>query len=408
MRAFAAASAAAVVLALCARSAGADTLTVPSDDFPTIQSAVDAAGEGDVVLVGPGTYVETVNVNLKTDLEIRGRGWPLIQPPAGPGFDIYGANTGLLVQGFAIDGASYGVSVSDGADLRFVKLLITGSTEDGIILEGADGVVISKCEVTGSTNHGIQDFGSAGLVIEKCSLEGNLGDSMRLSIAEGGNGGSNGAVVTKNRVTGGDAGIRFAGEDAEISKNRIEGWGEYGIEVVSGTSSDGLVVTKNRISGGGGAVGLKVNVGPTTVTKNVLDGGAIFLSGGFHVVDANKVSNATWGVYSDGTDCTISGNRLTALQAFGIRANGSEAVVTGNRLAGVNGNGIEIAGGGSIIEGNRVSGATGNGFDVTGTGCTLTGNRASGSGGFDLRDHNVPGVNTYEGNRFGTESIGSD
>ena len=43
-------AAAALGLAGFAAVARADTLKVPSDEFPTIQSAVDAAVEGDTIL----------------------------------------------------------------------------------------------------------------------------------------------------------------------------------------------------------------------------------------------------------------------------------------------------------------------------------------------------------------------
>ena len=47
-----------------------DTRSVP-EDYPTIQSAVDAATPGDLVLVGPGIYKEAVSVTTP-GLVIRG------------------------------------------------------------------------------------------------------------------------------------------------------------------------------------------------------------------------------------------------------------------------------------------------------------------------------------------------
>ena len=40
----------------------ADVLYVP-DDYSTIQSAIEAAGNGDSVIVSPGFYTETIDFN---------------------------------------------------------------------------------------------------------------------------------------------------------------------------------------------------------------------------------------------------------------------------------------------------------------------------------------------------------
>ena len=54
----------------CSTSSNEATLLVP-DEFPSIQAAVDSAGPGDLVLIEPGVYLESVVVET-ADLVIRG------------------------------------------------------------------------------------------------------------------------------------------------------------------------------------------------------------------------------------------------------------------------------------------------------------------------------------------------
>jgi hypothetical protein len=59
---------------ICMSPALAADLRVPQD-HPSIQAAIDAAGSGDVILVSPGTYNETLSIANKS-LTIRGTGTP--------------------------------------------------------------------------------------------------------------------------------------------------------------------------------------------------------------------------------------------------------------------------------------------------------------------------------------------
>ncbi|MEW5796952.1 MAG: lectin-like protein [Candidatus Zixiibacteriota bacterium] len=83
------------------------TLFVP-EEYPTIQSAIDAATHGDRVLVGPGTYVESINF-LGKNITVRGADGPLTTTITNERtVDLvtfnHGETRGAVLEGFTLRG----------------------------------------------------------------------------------------------------------------------------------------------------------------------------------------------------------------------------------------------------------------------------------------------------------------
>lgn len=93
-----------VLAALPSLAAAQSVLRVP-DDFSTIQSAINAAVDGDTVLVGPGTYFETIIID-GIDVRLASSGGPeattINALRAGSVVTVTGGSEDTVVSGFTI------------------------------------------------------------------------------------------------------------------------------------------------------------------------------------------------------------------------------------------------------------------------------------------------------------------
>ncbi|MCH7870500.1 MAG: hypothetical protein IID33_02255 [Planctomycetes bacterium] len=96
----------------------AAVLNVPTAQYPTIQSAIDAAGTGDEIVVAAGTYSEVINFNAKA-ITIRSADGPAVTTIDGAGLDesvvlcvmLEGPNS--VLEGFTITGGTGNTSFVD-------------------------------------------------------------------------------------------------------------------------------------------------------------------------------------------------------------------------------------------------------------------------------------------------------
>jgi parallel beta-helix repeat protein len=234
----------AIVAALVAMPAAiAGTINVPGD-YPTIQLAIDAAVNGDIVKVGNGTFTENINLKGKAiTVQGNGRQKSIIDgSKGGPCITIASGETlATVVDGFSIK-------------LGTGKLI-------GLLRYGG-GVYISKASsptISGDTAIGFNtaDVG-AGMFID-VGCDPLLQD---LLIANN---------VTKNKGTG--AGLYVLGnptfDNCRIAENTATNGAGGGIYFKSSTSSiTGSTIYKNHSFYGGGIL---VSGGSPTISGNLFE-----------------------------------------------------------------------------------------------------------------------------------------
>jgi len=198
---------------LPASSALAATLVVDPDghgDHATIQAAIDAASDADVIEVWPGTYTE--NLLIEKGLEIRG---------AGAGLTIVAGR--FLDSVVSTDAA--------GAEVVLADLTVTdGMADDGGGVYCADTVLtLERVELIGNQASG---SGGGACVEDGCALSVRDCDiSMNLASSGGGVGDSGagvGFVIEGSRFAGnmarGDgAGLYLYDEDGTLRANVFSG-----------------------------------------------------------------------------------------------------------------------------------------------------------------------------------------
>ncbi|MCB9833060.1 MAG: hypothetical protein H6807_11365 [Planctomycetes bacterium] len=155
----------AVLLTASALSAHAQTTHfVPSATTPSIQSAIDAAGSGDLIQIAAGVYAENLLIVGK-DLTLQGAGMNLTSIHAGSGVGFMlssGASGKTVMRDLEIVGGSpAGIVGGFGVDLDLLSVRITGSVGYGVDFRPARNLLIEDSEIVGVT--GTASFGAANI-----------------------------------------------------------------------------------------------------------------------------------------------------------------------------------------------------------------------------------------------------
>ena len=175
----------------------------------SIQAAIDAAEEGDVICLPRGVWTETIAIDKS--LTIVGRGttrtsieaeWRLRPVLAISSQDIKpvtvkiegltiswdGGHTGVAINGTAvveisnchISGMMYGIQVADSAHLTLSDSAVSDSRQRAIMLSGSAQASISGSQISANVGPGLWLSGSAQATVSDCEISGNLGHGLWL------------------------------------------------------------------------------------------------------------------------------------------------------------------------------------------------------------------------------------
>jgi hypothetical protein len=327
--------------------------------YPTIQAAIDAAQDGDIVHVGPGTFAGGLTIAKSIDLIGSGAGTTTISgggPVVTIGLAGTAANASVRLTGLTITGGlntsapsalGGGIAVRAGANLTLTDSVLSGNTVAPASNVPSGNPCGSLCPFALASGAGIDNAGTTTL--NSVAVTGNIAGGPITSDADGG------GIMNERGAT-------LVVRDSLVAGNTARAVLPYGRFAEAG----GIFCRR----------GSSLTVMESSVTGNTAELSTAFSSavtgaqtGGIKLAGDDTTTGTIRDSHIDGNAvvATSNGGELFAF-AGGIDADGSlvlvGSTVDGNRVDAssnenmfVDGGGLELEGS-ATIAGTRVAGNT--------------------------------------------------
>ena len=351
----------------------AGTIVVAADgsgDVTTLSEGVAMAGDGDTILVRPGTYTEVVTITQ--DLEIRGDGdietIVIRATDDGPSTE-----TGVLAGRPAAD-QRYAILIFE-ADPTLSGLTFAGEPSAVVAIGGAPTIMGNHFDGVGlGQPYEVEAIRSAIVVGggSRATIRGNRvvdsGPIASFDLSE--------ALIEGNELAGGAHIVGGFGDAAEIRDNHLE-WAQWGIEsrgdaapLIEGNTmtevgfpiraeQGAAIIRGNHIEhASSNETGIQYDDGVGVIDRNTVNGYArgVAVTDFDGSITANTIDSGFEGVNVTDSTGTVSGNRITAVFT-GLTLSRSSPQVVDNSIEGSD-TGVSIAGAGSAptFSGNELCG----------------------------------------------------
>jgi len=323
---------------------GPTTRIVPTTTYPTIQSAIDASGRGDIVQVNPGTYYEHLLVNV-VNLKLKGADkYTTIIDGSGTGTPISLEANGITVTGFTITDQGthdYGIKTNSYNGQNITDNIIQNFV-DGIYLSQSDSNIIVRNTFYNNSMHAINiGISQSNQITDNIISESAYGIYLPAT---------DDTQILRNNISRTSFGIYLGDSTLNSISNNTEQSNSCGIQAFN---SDHLTINNNAITGGMYGIQLQ-RTHDSTLANNTLtqasygvyffhssyntfggtrgnlvdknDWGIVVYNGtGNQIIDGNIIAQNTWGIFmlSNSSGNTIYhnnfyGNIRQAYQDIGI------------------------------------------------------------------------------------------